>query len=199
MPLSIYFEHIRTDMTGTFYFKILLVIYSVSAIEGHEENIHFGHRIKTDMTGKESPFYVFEMTPMNDIMNCVVSCKLKKQCNAINYDHLASLCCHVGKIHSTLIVEDSIEKKSGFSYADKREWDMVRIFVVNTYKPTQVVKQLLNKNFVNEIICFRKILVKKNFSRSNQSSSFLWFCCFNFEIFLLLPFKLLSLETHRRR
>ena len=125
-------------MTRKFYFKIFLTIYGVFVIKGHKENIHFGHRIRTDMTGKELPFYVFEMTPMNDVMNCVESCKSKKQCNAINYDHLSSLCYHVGKIHSTLLVEDSKEKKSGFSYADKREWDVVGMFVVNVYIQNQV-------------------------------------------------------------
>jgi hypothetical protein len=67
---------------------------------------------------------------MWNIENCVESCKSKKQCKIINYDHKAKLCYHVGSdstlFNEEFLREDFVEEKPGFSYGVKREWNMVR-------------------------------------------------------------------------
>ncbi|XP_060561278.1 neurocan core protein-like [Ruditapes philippinarum] len=107
------------------HFQLLLAICLSLFARINTEQLYFGHRIRTDITSYELTFYAFEMTPMRNIENCVESCKSKKQCKIINYDHKAKLCYHVGSdINEEFFQEDFVEEKPVFSYGVKREWNM---------------------------------------------------------------------------
>jgi hypothetical protein len=116
------------------HFQILLAICVSLFFRTNTEQLYFGHRIRTDITSNELTFYAFEITPMWNIENCVESCKSKKQCKIINYDHRAKLCYHVAS--DSAFTEDFnrvdfLEKKPGFSYGVKSAWNMVRTFFVS--------------------------------------------------------------------
>ncbi|XP_045174068.2 uncharacterized protein LOC123535454 [Mercenaria mercenaria] len=88
------------------------------AIKVLAKDIHFGHSIKTD-TINNMDVYIFEMIMMKDIKKCIESCKTRKACKFFNFDHQAKLCYLIGGNNTVWF-----ERKPGFSFGNKTDWDM---------------------------------------------------------------------------
>jgi hypothetical protein len=121
-------------------YKQLLMILVAIASESKSEVTYFGGRILTDGPENSSELYTFEMALKENVEHCIVSCKTKKQCKFINYDHRAKLCYHITCDSTKFLTEydsnikDYLIRKPGFSYGDKRDWDMVRTcFVIKEH------------------------------------------------------------------
>ncbi|XP_053375215.1 uncharacterized protein LOC123533102 [Mercenaria mercenaria] len=97
---------------------VCLGIFLAFAIKIWAKEFQSGHWIKTD-DADNLDVQIFQMIILEDIKKCIESCKTRKKCKFFNFDNRAKLC-YLIQGNSTILPE----KKLGFTFGNKTEWDM---------------------------------------------------------------------------